>query len=95
MQIIDFEPAAGVAGSGSLLARFSAQVTPGIRLCNLKLVLTEYGAHRTYFPNVSGGGRSATVSGSVAKAMTTAALIELERHKTADGTHTENSNPAA
>lgn len=85
MEITDLEPAHGDVGSGTrLLARFSAQVTPGIRLCGLRLVQMQYGAYRTYFPNVTGGGRSATVDGTLAKALTAAALLRYERQQIAN-----------
>lgn len=83
LQIIDFEPSGGFAGdSARVLARFSVQVTDDIRLCNLKLVDTPKG-RRTFFPGVSGGGRSVTTSTTLSRQITAAASAFLEGHETA------------
>ncbi|AVA21196.1 hypothetical protein [Rhizobium sp. NXC24] len=83
MEIFDFELASGYAGEGSrVLARFSAQISPDVRLCGLRLVDTPKGS-RTFFPSVKGGGRSATVSHKLAKLITAAAAAAFERHEIA------------
>ena len=85
MQIIDFEPTGGFAGDGArVLARFSIQITDDLRLCGLRLVDTARGL-RTYFPSVSGGGRSSTTSVALSRAITEAASTEYERHEKANG----------
>ncbi|MBY5349584.1 hypothetical protein [Rhizobium leguminosarum] len=83
MRIIDFEASGGFAGEGThVLARFSVQVTEDLRLCGLKLVDTPKG-RRTFFPSVSGGGRSVTASISLSRQITAAASIFFERHEIA------------
>lgn len=70
MQIIEFEPTFGTTGNGApVLAKFSVQVTPDLKLCGLKLVDTPKG-RRVFFPGVSGGGRAATASTTLARKIT-------------------------
>ncbi|NEI20558.1 hypothetical protein GUK30_14180 [Rhizobium leguminosarum] len=84
MRIIDFEMSGGFAGEGThVLARFSVQVTDDLRLCGLKLVDTPKG-RRTFFPSVSGGGRSVTASTSLSRQITAAASIFFEGHEIAN-----------
>ncbi|MGO8645148.1 hypothetical protein ACC810_30530 [Rhizobium ruizarguesonis] len=84
MRIIDFETFGGFAGEGTqVLARFSVQVTDDLRLCGLKLVDTPKG-RRTFFPGVSGGGRSVTASPSLSRQITAAASAIYEGHETAN-----------
>ena len=84
MRIIDFETSGGFAGEGArVLARFSVQVNEDLRLCGLRLVDTPKG-RRTFFPSVSGGGRSVTASTSLSRQITAVASTFFEGHEIAN-----------
>ncbi|MGR9238893.1 hypothetical protein ACU8OH_08765 [Rhizobium leguminosarum] len=84
MRIIEFEPSGGFAGEGAhVLGRFSIQISDDLRLCGLRLVDTPKG-RRTFFPGVSGGGRSVTASPSLSRQITAAASAIYEGHETAN-----------
>jgi hypothetical protein len=84
MKIQEFESSSGFAGDGTrVLARFSIQISDDLRLCGLRLVDTPKG-RRTFFPGVSGGGRSVTASPSLSRQITAAASAIYEGHETAN-----------
>ncbi|NLS03285.1 hypothetical protein HGP14_07860 [Rhizobium sp. P32RR-XVIII] len=83
MEIVEFQLASGFAGQARVLARFSIQINPDVRLCGLRLVDTAYGL-RTYFPQINGGGRPVTMSATLLHQITALAVAMLEGHKIAD-----------
>lgn len=70
MKIISIRPAP--PGEGKTLARFDIELTPELRMYDLRLVQTESGRRLTYSQNAA-GRRTATFVGTLADEITTLA----------------------
>lgn len=75
MQILSIRPC---DRGGNTIARFDAELAPGVRAYDLRLVQARTGL-RVFGPQISGGS-AVTFSPSVADALATLALGEVARH---------------
>lgn len=67
MKILDVRPSP--SGEGKTLARFDLELTPELRMYDLRLVQTDSGRRLTYSQN-AGGKRTATFVGELADQVT-------------------------
>ena len=77
MKIVALEPVRGQHPDSSMIAKFSVEITPEVKLCGLRLMDTPHGL-RIHYPSLSGGGRAVTMSPAVAEEIATAAYAALK-----------------
>jgi hypothetical protein len=75
MQIISIRPQ---TGGGNTIARFDAELAPGVRAYDLRLVQARNGL-RVFGPSIAGGS-AVTFSPAVADALATLAMGKVARH---------------
>lgn len=84
MRILQITRAAnGGGGKSRLVAIFSAEISPDVRVHNLRLLETPSGRRLTY-SSATGGQRNATFSPALAEKLTAAATAAMEGHESHD-----------
>ncbi|MBD9636101.1 hypothetical protein IB277_07310 [Ensifer sp. ENS07] len=91
MKVLSIKPAAN-SGGGTVkaIATFDLALSEDVRVYGLRLMRGPDGRYLTYAPNGNGGRLLATFSPALAAQITTAAINELERQATANGTTSKN-----
>lgn len=84
MRILQISRAADPGGgTNRLVAIYSAEISPDVRVHNLRLLETPSGRRLTY-SSATGGQRNATFSPALAEKLTAAATAALEGRETYD-----------